>query len=324
MRTFSVALLAALVGTPGLRASAPLPPTRFPVAGNDQAWKRLPLKNPPLPTWARTLSRSLPRTTALMLNLDHLHRAKNPLGSVLAGKLRWIAADEIKCDYARRYAAADLKRAGVKPAELKKLAGRLSALKPAERALVTFARKMTKAAHTVTDDEVAGLLKTHRAEKVVAMVHTLAWANFHNRLLLALRCAVERGGPLPPLSVVVDPKAKIKAPARPAWKEFEKAGTPADNLRLDWKPQSFDDLGKAMEVQKARKGRIPLPDKAKLARVPAPSLRIVWSTVSVGYQPEMTLGWFSCFGAFREEADLPRQFTSSMFWVITRSNDCFY
>ena len=52
-----------------------------------------------------------------------------------------------------------------KPAELKQFAGPLSALPNGERALVRFARKMTNAAYTVTDDEVKyGLAVTGRAD----------------------------------------------------------------------------------------------------------------------------------------------------------------
>ena len=46
--------------------------------------------------------------------------------------------------------------------------------------------------------------------------------------------------------------------------------------------------------------------------------------MSTGYQPVMTRAWFACLGAFYEEAKVDRVFTNSMFWVITRTNDCFY
>src|SRR5207248_2773474 len=109
----------------------------------------------------------------------------NPLGPVLAGKLRWAAADAIGCDYSRQYAEADLRRAGVTDTEIKHwTSGRR--LSHRESIVLAFARKLTEAAYTVTDDEFAHLLKEFGEEKVVAMVHTLAFANFQNRIILAL------------------------------------------------------------------------------------------------------------------------------------------
>src|SRR5262245_8447665 len=93
-------LLLAVAPLAGVGKAVP----RFPAASAEEAWSRLPLAAPPLPAWARTLAGPLPRTTAAMLELDHLHRAKSPLGPVLAGKMRWMAADAIGCEYGRRYA----------------------------------------------------------------------------------------------------------------------------------------------------------------------------------------------------------------------------
>ena len=62
--------------------------------------------------------RSLPRTTAAMLDLDRLHRTRSPLGPVLRGKMRWVAADANRCEYSRATAEADLRRAGVADAEI--------------------------------------------------------------------------------------------------------------------------------------------------------------------------------------------------------------
>ncbi len=97
------------------------PTSRLPSLSNNDAWKLLPRAEPALPAWARTLIDSLPKTTALMLKLDYVHRVKNPLGQLLYGKLRWVAADAIGCAYSRRYAEADLRRAGITEVELKRL-----------------------------------------------------------------------------------------------------------------------------------------------------------------------------------------------------------
>ena len=74
--------------------------------------------------------------------------------------------------------------------------------------------------------------------------------------------------------------------------------------------------------------RIPLPDKAVFEKLPErerdAAKRILWNTVSSGYQPEMTRAWFACLYAYYDEAKPDRVFTNSAFWVVTRTNDCFY
>jgi alkylhydroperoxidase family enzyme len=318
-----LAILACSGYVPALEAAAPPPRTRFPLLGNDDAWRRLPYQNPPLPAWARTLAGALPRATAGMLELDHVHRARNPLGPLLRGRLRWAVADENRCDYARRYAEADLRRAGMGEEEVKKLAADSDPL-------LVFARKLTRAASTVTDEEVAALLKRHGPEKVVAIVHTVAYANFQDRVLLALRVQVEPSGPLPPLEVRLD-RASTKRAARPLRWPWE--GLPA--VRGDvpvappgWAGDGAAELRQSLDRQKGRKPRIGLPDATKLSKLPpevkARMGRIVWSNVSMGYQPMLTQAWFECMSAFTQEAQLDRVLANSMFWVITRSTECFY
>lgn len=314
------------------RAQDETPATaRFSAVDDDEAWKLLPRENPPLPAWARVLAQPLPKTTGAMLELDYLHRVKNPLGPVLAGKLRWAAADEIGCDYARKYAEADLRRAGLKDDDLKQLADDPKNLAEDDRIALDFARRLTSAAYQVTDDEVADLLKQFGPEAVVAMVHTLAHANFQNRIFLALGVKVEDGGPLPPLDVKFDPekRAAIAAPERPPWEDLQKTETPAKAVaRPDWGERSFADIERALDKQKDRGPRIPLPGPEQLAKLPPESReqasKIVWTNVSMGYQPLLTKAWFDCMGTFRQESKMDRVFNNSVFWVVTRSNECFY
>ena len=51
-----------------------------------------------------------------------------------------------------------------------------------------------------------------------------------------------------------------------------------------------------------------MPSEALLARIPAEAKaqasRIVWTTVSMGYQPRLTKAWFDCMGTFSREARL--------------------
>jgi alkylhydroperoxidase family enzyme len=325
-----IAALAVCLDSASAQSDSMSPP-RFPALGTDDAWKQLRGENPPLPAWALALAQPLPRTTGAMLHLDYVHRAKNPLGPVLAGKLRWAAADAMACDYGKRYAEADLRRAGLKDNDLKKLAGDLKGLSEPDRAAVAFARKMTRAAHRVSDAEVAELLKQFGPDKVVAMVHTLAHANFQNRIFLALNVEVEPDGPLPPLDPHLDTvrQAKLATPARPPWKEVQTASAPAGTFaRPDWGKQTFAELATALDQQKSRKSRIPLPDPSRLADLPPEAktlaTKIVWTNISMGYQPLLTRTWFDTMRTFQQESKLDLVFANSMFWVITRSNECFY
>ena len=324
------AALFVLVG-PGRAESEPKPAPRFPAVSNGDAWKQLRGEDPPLPAWALVLAPSLPRTTGAMLRLDYVHRARNPLGPILAGKLHWTAANALGCAYGKRYAEADLRRAGLDDEDLKTLAGPVKEQPKEDRVAIAFARKMTRAADTVTDAEVAALLEQFGPEKVVAMVHTLAWANFQYRILLGLNVAVEAGGPLVPLDPHLDRErqAKLTAPARPAWEEVQTILVPEKALtRLDWGKRTHADLVTALDRQKDRKPRIPLPDASRLDNLPeevkSQATKIVWSNVSMGYQPQLTQTWFETMRAFQQEAKLDRVFANSYFWVITRSNDCFY
>ena len=333
MSRICVGLIILLAGLPSQVLAQPetKSPPRLPAADNAQAWKLLRGEDPALPAWARVLAEPLPRTTGAMLYLDYVHRAKNPLGPVLAGKLHWVAASALGSDYGRRYAEADLRRAGLNDEDLKQLAGDLKGLPQDERAALAFARKMTKAAYTVTDDEVAELLKHFGPEKVVAMVHTLAWANFQNRITLALGAVVEADGPLPPLDPQLDPdrQAKLATPARPPWKDSQTTETPGmKSTRPDWRKLTEADLESALEQQKARKPRIPLPGPELLEKIPpeakAQASKVVWSKVSMGYQPQLTQTWFETMRAFQQEAKLDRVFANTYFWVITRTSECFY
>src|SRR5262249_39290438 len=179
------------------------------------------------------------------------------------------AADVNRCAYAKRYAEFDLKRAGVKPSEIEALAGDLKKLPRQERAAILFARKMSRDASSVTDDEVAELIRHYGEAKVVAMVHTLAFANFQDRIFLALGVEVEKGGPLAPVEVRVAPagSSKVTVPARPPWKAVREAKAPDEKTKPDWRPLDVAEVRKSLEAQKERKGRIQ-PPKDGLAKVP--------------------------------------------------------
>jgi len=306
-------------------------PARFSQLTHDEAWQLLPPQQPALPSWALTLMRPLPRTTAAMLELDYLHRAQNPLGPALAAQLRWAVADAMQCDYGRRYAEADLKWAGLTDADVQQIAADSAERPQADRTAVAFARALTLAGHAITDQQVADLLAMFGAEQVVAIVHTVACANFQNRLWLALGTEIESGGPLPPVELRLDAEqhSHVPAPTRPAAETHHALPVAAAVATApDWTSLSFTDLQTALNRQKNRKLRIPLPESSRLERLPAASQeaarKILWNTVSAGYQPLMTKTWFACRRAFKEEANPDQVFGNSVFWVVTRTNDCFY
>jgi alkylhydroperoxidase family enzyme len=302
------------------------PTGQFPVADNDDAWAKLPRDNPPLPPWAKVLVGPLPRTVAKMLELDYFHREKNPLGPELSARLRWTAADALGSDFCKATAEADLRRAGVPTRVMAKL-GDKDALAPDVRVACVFARKLTLEGHAITDAEFAELLKIYGPENVTAIVHTVAYANFHNRVVLGLGAA---GGPVPPVEAKFSPErlAKVATPARPPWDDLKSVKSGGLSVRVDWGKLGASDLNLALEKQKGRNLRIPLPDPSCLKGLPTrereQAERVVWTNVSSGYQPEMPRVWFAAMSTYYEEAKVDRVFTNSVFWVVTRTNDCFY
>jgi alkylhydroperoxidase family enzyme len=332
LRWPSLLIVAATIVGP-VRAAAESP-SSWPLPSNDEAWKLLPATLAAgglrLPTWARATARDLPRTTAAMLNLDNLHRTKNPLGTSLRGKMRWVAADANHCEYARATAEADLRRAGVSEAEITDVkAGRWS---NGERDALNFASQMTIDASLVTDDQVASLKASYGEAKLAAMVLLLASANFQDRIILGLGVPLEDGSPLPPVEVKLDPKA-----ANPAVPKRANPGDrlgPVEPVKIDdpeWREFDFDALQKGLRDQKANVGRIRVPTLDEvLARwpewYPKPKnpIRIRWSLVCMGYQPELAAAWSACTKAFGEEAKQDRVFEESLFWIVTRTIHCFY
>lgn len=337
LRRFAVLVcLATALGGARTVAGAAGKLEHVPLLDNEACWKCLPKTlsggGQPLPSWARALAWSLPRTTAEMLELDRLHRTRSPLGPELRGKMRWVAAAANRCEYSREYAEFDLQRAGIGEAAIAPLRHDFAGLPRPERAALEFARKMTLAANTVTDDEVAYLASAYGDDGVVAMVLLLAYANFQDRLLLALHLPIEPGGPLPPVEVVFDKAAPARTvPSRPEPKE--RTGPPVPK-RLDdpeWLALNYLDLQRSLGRQRSSAGRIRVPSWEEVAKVlpagyprPKQPVRIRWSLVCMGYQPDLAAAWSRCTRAFGEEARQDRVFEESLFWVVTRTLDCFY
>src|SRR5262249_44497390 len=192
---------------------------------------------------------------------------------------------------------------------------------------------MTLTADAVTDEEVARLIELYGERLVVAMVQLLAYATFQDRLLLALDLPVEPVGPLPPLAVRFAKRQEGQSitAARPPipflTPSAEAAALIAD---AEWSAFDFASLQQRMAEQRARPPRIrvPLWDNVRAVLPPGyPAnrpVRIRWSLVCLGYQPELAAAWSACLRTFAEEAKQDRIFEESLFWVITRSLHCFY
>jgi alkylhydroperoxidase family enzyme len=326
--------LVAMVAGRGL--AAPASKGGWRLESNEEAWKHLPRalfgSGARLPAWAKATARDLPRTTAAMLDLDRLHRTKSPLGPSLCGKMRWVAADANGCEYSRATAVADLRRAGVSEAEIANLKAGPKRWPEGERDALGFAQQMTHDASLVTDALVAELKAVHGEEKLVAMVLLLAAANFQDRLILGLGVAPEEGGPLAPLDVRFDPEAQ-KPPVPVRAKAADLHG-PAEPTTVDdpaWREFDFDALQQGLRDQKAFAGRVRVPTYDEvLGRLPdgypkpKSPIRIRWSLVCMGYQPELAAAWSACTRAFGEEAKQDRVFEESLFWIVTRTIHCFY
>ena len=169
-------------------------------------------------------------------------------------------------------------------------------------------------------------------KKLTAIVQLLAYANFQDRLLLALDLPIDPGGPPAPPEIRFAKGAP--APPVPPRKKIEGRPAPAVPERLDdpeWLSLDLEDLQKNLTSQRARPSRIRVPAweevvKAMPAGSPPPKnpVRIQWSLVCMGYQPELAAAWSACTSAFRDEAKQDRVFEESLFWVVTRTIHCFY
>jgi hypothetical protein len=263
-----------------------------------------------------------------MLELDALHRMGDRLEPRLRGLVRWTAADANHCDYAKAVAAADLRRAGVNADEQKIYLSNGSRLSSAERAALSFARKMMREAYTVTDDEMKQLLEFFGEERVVALVALLAHASFQDRIFLATNLRVEPEGPLPPVTVqFAKPQPRPFTNGKPP--SFNRKTTPLRASETETNAEWLD-LQANLDKQRSLPGRIRVPSKQEVRKRLGdghPGLwqaDINWCRVCYGNQPELTDAWFACSAAFRQEAGLDRVFEQSLFWIVTRSLQCFY
>jgi hypothetical protein len=298
---------------------------RLPLMTNAEAWTRLPgapEAAEPLPVWARILTKSMPITTARMLELDAMHRTGDRLDARLRAITRWGAADGTRCAYSKAVAASDLRRAGGTDRDLENLAKHPERLPALERVASAFARKNMREAHAITDAEFKELLDLAGEDRVVAMVALLAHARFQDHLFLALNLTENEAGDVAPVTV------KFARPKPPEGGKPPEITIPKNDRTAD---PAWTLLQDGLDKQRARPGRIRVPSRAevlnRLGGEKHPAAwqgGILWSRVCYGYQPELTDAWFDASGAFRQESDLDRVFANSIFWVVTQSLQCFY
>jgi hypothetical protein len=245
--------------------------------------------------------------------------------------MRWTTARANRCAYTQTQALADLRRAGVDTAPIVAAGAKAKGLSATEKEAMAFARKMTLAADTVTDDEVTKLIKTHGEKQVVAMVQLLAYANFQDRLILTLGLGRDEGASSPPLDVRFGKSLKgakaVPRPPLPAPPEKD----PSDRVTdPEWQALDFGALQKSLAGQRAREPRIRVPSWDQVKELippearPPKALGIRWSLVCTGYQPELARAWSACTRAFGQESKQDRVLQESLFWVVTRSLHCFY
>jgi alkylhydroperoxidase family enzyme len=312
-----------------------------------EAWtKMMPfldkVSNQHLPVWIRALAVSLPKTAAAMLDLDYAQRVESTLPPMLRAKLRWIAADANRCNYAKAYARFDYVQAGGNAEDIDALPQRLDKLPEAEHLALILVRQLVEAAYSVSDEQVARLVDLYGEKQVVAVVLVAAYANFQDRLLLALGASVEESGPLPPIKVHLPQPAKSRAATvreqptrdRSLTVAAQPTNPPPIPEKLDdpeWTALSFDALRERLDKQIARrKARVRIPTWETVREhlpdsVPKDKpIRIQWSLLTYGYQPRLTAAWLGGRYAFHDESDLEAVFYESMFWIVTRSLQCFY
>jgi alkylhydroperoxidase family enzyme len=311
---------------------------------NEETWRRLPPAErgdgQPLPSWARALAGSIPRTTASLLRVDYVHRAKSPLDPKLRAQMRWVAAHANHCAYSEEYAVADGRRAGLDDAAIEELRrGDFSQRSPAEKNALEFARKMTVNSASVTDDEFAALVKHYDEKTVAAMVMAMAYANFQDRLVLCLGSPMETDGPLPPLDIVFAPGGIVSGPftvnrqSRPR-EEPPRATSLAGRDVVDddpeWTSLSYQDLQAKLERQRDKTTRVRVPSWEEVERALPPGFttpnRVIWNLVCLGHQPELAAAWEVHLRTSSIETSdkLSRVFGQSLFWVTTRGMDCAY
>ncbi len=301
-----------------------------------ECWDKLPKtvygSGQALPSWARAVANHLPRTAAAMLKLDSAHRTMSPVEPVLRAKMRWVIADANHCEYSKAYAIADLRRAGATDEVISVLAGNPNAWPETDHQPLEFARLLTIAAPTISDDMFEDLRLQYGDSQVASMVLLAAYGNFQDRIVLGLNLPMEETGPLQPIEVEFAEGALQIASLIPPHGEVPSLQSAGEDLIPDdgdWAAISFDELQSRLEKQRDRKPRLPVPSweevKGKLPPgMAARPTRIVWSLMTYGYAAELQIPWSIATRTMWVELPGDRVFEESLFWIQTRTIECNY
>jgi hypothetical protein len=201
-----------------------------------------------LPAWAEALADPLPATTFRLLALDDRHRAAHPLGAAVSAVVRERVARHLGCASLVRTAEQDLAAvpASERNADAEAIAG-------------AFATAMAAAPQAIPDDVYLRAEQRFGAAGVVALVHSVAYANFQSRLLHGLGLADGAAAKHLPLAADAAPP-DVPAPERPA------AANPTTTslAPANWSAGVAADMRTRMERQQRATPRLPLPADEQL------------------------------------------------------------
>ena len=325
-----------------------------------EAWASLPVadtgRSTPLPTWARKLARTLPHTTAALLELETLYRmdpltlpvntdsadTKKTSGPQLAGVARYSVAAYHKSAYGTAVAIADLKRANSQSI-IDAMEKNPKELPPLEYEVFVFARQMAELGQSVTDEQYRSLQTKLGDEAMVGLVLRIAHGCFQDRLLWSLGIASIADGNSEPIYIhFVDSMPNgANTPSAAREDREELLVSIARDKQIDapnslpeedakaLKNLGFKTIQQMLENQRERNPRIAVPDWDSISPKLPPGLyrrplQIRWSRVVVGYQPKLGPAWIKCLRVFEQEAHQDRVFEESVFWVVTRGLKCYY
>lgn len=314
-----------------------VPPT------DNSAWQHLPPAEKgggkPLPMWARQLAQDLPKSTAALLQLDYAHREASPLPAKLRTGMRYVAAHSNSSAYAQSVALEDLKRRGVSDELIQGLGSfDYSQWSPSEQAALEFARKMTVASESVTDEEFARLVADFGEKQAACMVLLMAYSNFQDRLLICLQTPFDPkidGIPAPHIQFAMAgllPTAPPSTSVPPAKEPLPKpTGKDLITDDADWTQISYAELQTRLENQRQRETRLPILDWSVIAKNLQPGLfrgpsDIIWYRIVFGYAPELATPYeiFMRTAGAETAPDYDRIFGQSLFWITTRAIGCPY
>lgn len=309
---------------------------RIPVLTSAEAWKFLPPatigSGEPLPIWACALAETLPQTTAAMLELDYLYRTTPQFSPLERGLIRLAVARVNHSDYGWNYAEQDLFKAGLNDIDRGDLGhGKTAVLSEQHRLLFEFVTQLARAGRDISDEQFEKLHTLYDDEHMVGIVLLTAYASFQDRLVHALSLPVGEDNTDEPLEVRFEDSTPGGSLTKPAERPSIPSDATVEIQRPDWSDFSFAELQSRLEAQRRREPRLRVPDWDEMfPRLPEglyhpdKPLRIRWSRLVIGNQPQLGPAWVKCLRVFGKESGQNRAFEESIFWVVTRELRCFY